>query len=147
MRLKNVSKVCLNAPLVMDCIREHQAEKLEKTAFFQIEHNLVLPGGRSLEPDDPLGVIPSIYNPAERYHVRVVGKKWYHQSDIVLEYNVPNIVNIETSGIFPDEVVRKIVYAPSLPWPYQPGGERDLAHQQRQCGGRKAPTGSDTTAG
>jgi hypothetical protein len=127
MRLSNVSKVCLNVPLVVAYARELNVANLEKTVFFQDEHNLVLPGGRSLEPDDPLGVIPSIYNPQERYHVRVARKQRYYQADIIVEYNVPNVVNIKSSGIFPDEVMRKIVYAPSLPWPYQTGQRRELA--------------------
>src|SRR5262245_42449936 len=127
MRLKNVSQVCLNAPLVLECIDANQARNVDKTVFFQIEHNLVLPGGRGLEPDDPVGGVPSIYNPAEKYHVRVVGKQRYQQADIIVEYNMPNMENIRSSGIFSDEVMRKIVYAPSLPWAYQPSGDRELA--------------------
>ena len=127
MKLRNVSQVCMNAPLVLDCIRENGAENLDKTVFFQVEHNLVLPGGRSVGPDDPLGPVPSLYGDGQRYHVRVVRKEQYYRSDIVVEYNVPNVVNITSSGIFPEEVVRKIVYAPSLPWRYEPAHRRDLA--------------------
>ena len=117
MKLRNLSLAVMNAPLVLECIRENRAENLDKLVFFQTEHNLVLPGGRDLASGDPLGVVPSIYGDGQRYHVRIVGREQYERADIVVEYNVPNIVNLRTSGIFPAEILRKIVYAPSLPWP------------------------------
>jgi hypothetical protein len=116
----------MNAPLVKAYFEKSLQQPSDLCVFFQDEHNLVLPGGRSLNASDPIGTIESIFNPAEKYHVRVVNKSLYYSSDVVIEYNQPNIENIKSSGIFPAEITNKIVYAPSIPFDYCNQRTRDL---------------------
>ena len=116
----------MNFPVVKAYFDMHVIRSKDLGIFFQDEHNLVLPGGRSLSVDDPLGTVASIFNPAEKYHVRIVNKSLYFSSDVVIEYNRPNIENIKSSGVLPAEISRKIVYAPAIPFDYFNQRARDL---------------------
>ncbi|MDX6504330.1 MAG: hypothetical protein QOE29_1455 [Gaiellaceae bacterium] len=122
----NTSVFTLNRPLVEAFFEARPEARKNLRIFFQNEHNLVLPGGRDVTPSDPLGAVSSIFDPDERYHVRIVNKPLYASADVVVEYNRPNIENLQRSAVFPDEVLRKIVYAPPLPFDYDNGRERDL---------------------
>ncbi|MBI5110823.1 MAG: hypothetical protein HZA68_02495 [Rhodovulum sp.] len=126
MPLVNDSPLLMNRDLVLRHLAARRVKPSRLTIFFQDEHNLVLPGGRSVAPGTPAGVIPSMFDPRETYLVRVVNPEFYETADIVVEYNVPNIVNLATSGIFPDAILRKIVYAPSLPFAYAAKRDRPI---------------------
>jgi len=108
----------MNRPLVQAYLESRGAMDLDASIYFQDEHTLVLPGGRGMTDDARPGVVPSMFDPRERYLVRVTRAAVCRSSDVVVEYNVPNIVHLTSSGFFEADVLRKIVYAPSLPFAY-----------------------------
>ena len=90
--------------------------------MFQLEHNLVMRGGRDTQgalvgrvPDDKGGL----------YLVRVIDLPKYDSVDLIIEYSIPNIVNIMLSGHFSTELTEKIVYVPPLPWAYTQGSSQN----------------------
>ena len=126
MKFINANICTTNAPLVEAYFRKNPSRHRFIRVFFQHEHNLVLPGGRSLGKADQVGEVRSIFDPAEKYHVRVVKKDCYYSSGIVLEYNMPNIENIKRAQVFSAEIAEGIVYCPSIPFSYSNWGERSL---------------------
>ena len=72
MKFINANIYTTNAPLVEAYFRKNPSRHRFIRVFFQHEHNLVLPGGRSLGKADQVGEVRSIFDPAEKYHVRVV---------------------------------------------------------------------------
>jgi hypothetical protein len=116
-----------NRVLVDEYLRTRNPQLKHLEIFFQDEHNLVLPGGRSVEHNCPIGKVESIFNPLEKYHVRVAKAKYYYSSDIILEYNTPNIENIKRSGLFPQGIIEKIIYCPALPYNYSKNNKRERA--------------------
>ena len=64
----------------------------------QLEHTLVAPGGRDLG-DAPLGVVP-LTSGQGRYFVRLEGGTApYTRADGIIDYSVPNLVNIAESTL------------------------------------------------
>ena len=127
MKFLNASIYTTNVPLAEAYFRKNPPRYRSMNVFFQHEHNLVLPGGRSLNKADQIGEVTSIFDPAEKYHVRVVNKDYYYCSDIVMEYNMPNIENIKRARAFSAEIAEGIVYCPSIPFPYSNLSERGLS--------------------
>jgi hypothetical protein len=125
-RYHNTSAFTLNLPLVRAFVASKCQSRRSLDFFFQTEHNLVLPGGRDLTPADQIGVVPSIFGDDELYRVRIFRRRMYYSSDVIVEYNRPNIKNIELSGALPPEIRKKIVYAPSIPFAYDNGTSRAL---------------------
>lgn len=126
MPLLNDSPLLMNRDLVLRHLAVRGVALSQVAIVLQHEHTLVLPGGRDVPAGTPVGVVPSIFDPAESYLVRIVNAALYETADIVVDYAVPNVVNVTTSGIFPDPILEKIVYAPSLPFAYETGGDRSL---------------------
>lgn len=116
----------MNLPLVQSFFAENPPLRANLRVFFQAEHNLVLPGGRGLRESDPVGTVPSIFDSREKYRVRVWKKPFYLSSDVVIEPTMQNVENIRRSNALPASVIKRIVYAPSIPWPYDAGGARPL---------------------
>jgi hypothetical protein len=114
-----------NRALVDEYLQKQNPQPKNLEIFFQDEHNLVLPGGRSVEHNCPIGKVESIFNSLEKYHVRVAKANYYYSSDIILEYNTPNIVNIKRSGLFPPVIMEKIIYCPALPYNYAKNKDRE----------------------
>lgn len=86
--------------------------------FFQIEHNLVLPGGRDCgDSDTKKGNVKSIYDD-DCYLVRIPDLEHYHKFDFIIEYSLPNIHNIILSGSFSDTFINNIIYIPPLLFEY-----------------------------
>lgn len=127
MRYINANRLATNVPLVKAYFEAHSPAHRFLRVFFQDEHNLVLPGGRSVGKDDPFGAVASIFDLTEKYHVRVVDRRRYYSSDVVIEYNRPNVENIRRSDVFPAEILGKIIYAPSLPFEYCNDRDRGLS--------------------
>jgi hypothetical protein len=115
-----------NIGVVHDYFLAHPPKHAGLTVFFQHEHNLVLPGSWDIGPDDPIGAVESILDPTEKYYVRIINRPRYYYSDVVIEYNRPNIENIVRSAALPPEVIKRIVYAPSIPWAYSNNRDRPL---------------------
>jgi hypothetical protein len=123
----NANKFTLNAKLVDAYFTSNpRAGQQCLNIFFQDEHNLVLPGGRGTSRYDPMGTIPYIFDPTQRYCARVAKKHFYYSSDIILEYNMPNIINLKSANVFPRNVADRILYCPSIPFPYSNGRLREL---------------------
>lgn len=116
----------MNLPLVQTFFAENPVRRASLRVFFQAEHNLVLPGGRGLREGDPVGTVASMFDSGEKYHVRVWEKPLYLSSDVVIEPTMQNVENIRRSNALPASVVKRIVYAPSIPWAYDAGGDRPL---------------------
>ncbi len=127
-KYQNVTMYTMNISVVHDYFLAHPPKHAGLTVFFQHEHNLYLsgPGVWGLRKDDPIGTVESILDPAEKYYVRIVNRPRYHYSDVVIEYCKPNIENIVRSAALPPEVIKKIIYAPSLPFAYSNSSDRAL---------------------
>jgi len=115
-----------NYPLVKSALDSIPPKRKRLSVFLQTEHSLVLPGGRGLGTDDPLGTVSSIFDPNVKYHVRIANRSLYSTSDLVIEYSRQNIEHIKTSGVLRPEELRKIVYGPSIPFDYHHGRTRIL---------------------
>jgi hypothetical protein len=128
-KYENVTMYTMNYSVVNDYFLAHPPQRKGLTVFFQHEHNLYLsgPGVWGLSKKDPLGEVESILDPAQNYYVRIVNRPRYYYSDVVVEYNRPNIENIARNSALPPEVLKKVVYAPSLPFAYSNQGDRTLS--------------------
>lgn len=95
---------------------------------FQIEHTLVKKGGRGAE-HAPEGLVPVPGAAGRRYLVRVQGLDRLERADAVIEYSRPNLVNVQSSGLYP-ELVGRLHYIAPLVYPVEAlpavGGHRDL---------------------
>ena len=127
-KYQNVTMYTMNISVVHDYFLAHPPKYAGLTVFFQHEHNLYLSGPKvwGLRRDDPIGKVESILDPAEKYYVRIVNRPRYYYSDVVIEYCKPNIENIVRSEALPPEVIKKIIYAPSLPFVYSNDRDRPL---------------------
>lgn len=126
MQYVNANKFMTNLPVAQNYFAKRGEPRSDMQIFSQDEHNLVLPGGREVPPDCPRGVVPSIFGGDERYLVRVRKEKTYRRADVVLEYNVPNIINIKSSGRFSKKFCERIVYCPAIPFHYSNMGGRRI---------------------
>ena len=72
------------------------------------EHTLVKPGGRDTD-DAPIGKIQIQNNSGENYLVRIDKLDFLKKSDIIIDYSIPNIINVKESGLFND-VFYKMVH-------------------------------------
>jgi hypothetical protein len=85
---------------------------LKYKLFFQVEHNLVLKEGRSVDKNNLLfGNIKSIYND-DNYLVRIIDLEKYNNYDYIIEYSLLNIENIKRSNLFDHIFLNKILYLP-----------------------------------
>lgn len=78
---------------------------------FQIEHTLVKPGGRGSE-GSPEGVVPMSGDADGKYLVRVQHLARLQRADSVIEYSRPNLINLRTSGLYPELLARMYYIAP-----------------------------------
>lgn len=77
------------------------------------EHTLVKKGGRSVPSNTPEGKI-TYNNGNEKYLVRIDNYNKLMESDIIIDYSVPNIRNVAESALF-DEFSNKHIYiAPNI---------------------------------
>lgn len=91
--------------------------------YFQIEHNLVLRGGRSIDHVIE-GNVPSLFNDSEKYIVRIVNLFEYYKYDYIMEYSLPNIENIKLSNRFDKNFIDKILYLPPLVYDYEVNNQK-----------------------
>lgn len=87
----------------------------EISFYFQMEHTLVLNGGRDMKGAKP-GIVKSIYNDNENYNVRVDNHNSFFKFNIVVEYSNPNIYNITNSNAINESSKNKIIYIPPIPF-------------------------------
>jgi hypothetical protein len=88
-----------------------------KTVFvgFNIEHTLVRRGGRDCDPATPVGKIRELVG-KHNYLVRIDKYAAISSNDVIVDYSIPNIENITTSGAF-DDYAKKLVYISPLFYP------------------------------
>ncbi|MFZ2738201.1 MAG: hypothetical protein WAY02_08205 [Burkholderiaceae bacterium] len=89
----------------------HRGSRLQFRVDFQIEHTLVKKGGRGAG-HAPEGVVPVPGDPGRRYLVRVQDMARLDRADVVIEYSCPNLVNLKSSGLYPELVARLHYIAP-----------------------------------
>jgi hypothetical protein len=82
---------------------------------FNFEHTIVKFGGRD-SPNAPFGQI-KIQNSDDFYMVRIQDYEKLKSSDIIIEYSIPNIININSLSEF-DIYSNKLVYISPLLYPY-----------------------------
>jgi hypothetical protein len=85
------------------------------TININLEHTLVKNGGRDLQ-NAQLGNI-NIPNTSEYYMIRIQDYNILRKADIIIDYSIPNIVNIKTSKEF-DTYSKKNIYISPLLYPY-----------------------------
>lgn len=95
---------------------------------FQIEHTLVKHGGRGAE-HAPEGVVPIPGSPGQHYLVRVQDLERLDKADAVIDYSRPNLINLQSSGLYP-ALTGKLHYVAPLVYPLDAcmsgAGQRDL---------------------
>ena len=119
----------LNADVVLGAYEARRRESRPQFRVdFQIEHTLVKRGGRGAE-GAPEGAVPLQGDASRRYLVRVQDMVRFDRADAVIEYSRPNLVNLQSSGLYP-ELVAKLHYVAPLVYPIDatmPGpAQRDL---------------------
>jgi hypothetical protein len=73
-------------------------DKRTISVWFQTEHNFVMP--ETNEPGVP-GNIPIASRPGQKYLVRVRElEERYPFTDLIIEYSIPNLRNMQYSGRF-----------------------------------------------
>lgn len=77
------------------------------------EHVLVRPGGRDSD-NSVSGIIRVIDDRSTCYLVRVVNLHYLSACDIVIDYSIPNIFNMQSSRKFPDLSKKHVYIAPCL---------------------------------
>ncbi len=119
----------LEADLVIGAYEvRHRGHKPQLRVDFQVEHTLVKPGGRGAE-HAPEGVVPVPGEPGQRYLVRVQDMARLDRADAVIDYSRPNLLNLQSSGLYP-ELLAKLYYIAPLVYPVDApvpdGAQRDL---------------------
>ena len=89
--------LCLNITLGYNDYRFDNGNKTIKISI-NYEHILVKNGGRSVPPNTPFGMICDDEN--SKYYVRIDRYGELMDSDIVIDYSIPNIYHVQTSGVF-----------------------------------------------
>jgi hypothetical protein len=116
--IKNLFITILNDVNMIDIVLPHGQYSVNfKNTLIKVginyEHTLVKNGGRSSEFFFK-GEIPLIDNESEKYLVRICNYNDLNDSDIVIDYSIPNIINISSSNELKN-FLNKIVYiSPSI---------------------------------
>ncbi len=84
-------------------------------AQIQFEHTLVKDGGRGLNGSEPKGKIPEGDN---FYRVRISDFEKLNEFDIIVEYSIPNIINVSSCKEFED-FSKKMTYIAALLYDYE----------------------------
>ena len=98
MRFINDHHLVMNRSVVQAYLESRAAMDLDASVYFRDEHTLVLPGGRGIPEHARPGVVPSIFDPSERYLVRLTDAVSLDSCDVIVEYNVPNVIHLTSSG-------------------------------------------------
>jgi len=62
------------------------------------EHILVLPGGRDIAPETKYGNVK--YNEEINYLIRIDNYNNLHKNDIIIDYSMPNIINVRSNNTY-----------------------------------------------
>lgn len=114
--VENLHSLCSNSSVILEVLRISGAPAQLRRIYIQDEHTLVLPGGRDLPDTAPGGSVWSKDGDC-KYRVRVCNLERATQADCVIDYSIPNLLNIRNSA-FANSLSRKLAYAPSIPGTY-----------------------------
>ena len=93
------------------------------------EHTLVIPGGRDTH-NSVQGVVPILGREAgevrETYLVRIDNYDHLMKFDIIIDYSFPNLINIESCGLFTDYMNKCVCVSPLLHPIYNEKGDRKI---------------------
>ena len=75
---------------------------------YNIEHTLVLAGGRDVPSTTPFGTIPTPDH-TSTYLVRIDNIRTYDVCDIIIDYSIPNMINVKSCEQY-DAYSKKMIY-------------------------------------
>ena len=103
--------VCLNITLGNN---DHRFNNDNRTIRISInyEHTLVKIGGRDVPPNTPFGNVCDDNN--NKYFVRIDRYDELMNSDIVIDYSIPNIQHVYNSGVFSDFSKKQVYISSSV---------------------------------
>jgi len=96
------------------CNNDYNFKTINKTIKISMnyEHTLVKIGGRSVPENTPIG---NIYdNNGNKYLVRIDRFNELNNSDIIIDYSIPNIYNVKNSNLFYDFSKKHIYISPTI---------------------------------
>ena len=93
-------------------INSQNAHKTPCKIMINYEHTLVKKGGRSISENTPFGKIS--YGNNQYYHVRIDKFDKLIECDIIIDYSIPNIINVLSSGLFQKFSEKHIYIAPCI---------------------------------
>lgn len=76
---------------------------------YNIEHTLVKEGSRDIPNNTIFGSIPVIDDSQRKYLIRIHNLQSYYHSDLILDYSIPNIKNIQSNLLY-SELFSKLEY-------------------------------------
>lgn len=88
------------------------------------EHTLVKPGGRSVPYGTPFGAIKDGNGP---YFVRIDKYQDVSKADIIIDYSIPNIINVKSCPLYNSFSKKHIYISPSIYEPYFSRENRNIA--------------------
>jgi hypothetical protein len=80
--------------------------------YINYEHTLVKQGGRDSN-SSKIGGINVIDNSSEKYLVRLDNYHKWFESDIIIDYSIPNIINVASINDY-EKLSKKHLYIPAL---------------------------------
>jgi len=113
--IMNNSHVNVN---IVICNKTVQLKNTNRTLYIKInyEHTLVKSQGRSIPPNTPVGNIETDDN--EKYLVRIDQFENLNNSDIIIDYSIPNIHNVQTCLKYKNFSDKHIYISSSIYEPY-----------------------------
>ena len=99
---------------ILFCNSDYHFNNYNKTIKITInyEHTLVKIGGRSIPLNTPFGNIYDDQN--NKYFVRIENFDEMNNSDIIIDYSIPNIYNVKSCDIFSDFSKKHIYISQSI---------------------------------
>jgi hypothetical protein len=114
--VENLHSLCSNKSVILDALRLSGKPRQTRKIYIQDEHTLVLPGGRDLPHTAQWGEVLS-KGGNSKYRVRLSNLEKAITADCIIDYAIPNIINIRNS-LLGNSISNKIFYAPSIPPAY-----------------------------
>ena len=111
--VENLHSFCSNRSFILEALEMCGPPNRPKSIYIQDEHTLVLPGGRDIPLMSTMGSIKS-RDKSCNYMVRLCSYEKAIQSDYIIDYAVPNVINLRNSR-FGSKLHSKVLYAPSIP--------------------------------
>jgi hypothetical protein len=118
-----IKKILINNPdlninIILCDSSNYNIDNNNKTLKIHInfEHTLVKNGGRSIPEGTPFGNVD--YDINKKYLVRIVDILKYSNSEIIIDYSIPNIYNINSCSLYEEFSKKNIYISSSIYEPY-----------------------------